>query len=72
MHILYTFKRLIQKDKLLRQQDPRCILHNLTYHPGFECRYTIKKLKMSIAVISTLGMASLALYKGYLKYFSAH
>ena len=72
MHVFYTFKRLIQKDKLLRQEDPRCILHNLTYHPGFERRYTINKLKMCIAVVSALGLTSLALYKSYLKYFSAH
>lgn len=65
MHILYTFKRLIQKDKILRDQDPRCILHNLTYHPGFEHRHNIRKLKMSLALISSIGLIGLAFYKGY-------
>jgi hypothetical protein len=72
MDTLYSLRRLIQKDKILRDQDSNCILHNLTYHPGFEHRHNIRKLKMSLALISSIGLTGLAFYKGYLKQFSAH
>lgn len=73
-HILQVLRRLLEKDKADKENDPQAILHHLTFHEGFQKRLTLEKIKglacVGVSVVSA-ALAAFACYKGYYKYFPA-